>query len=270
MDCHNRRGIRAAGEAGLHPEASVKVGRFNRISRVAVTGSTNDDMARMLGEERARGLTLVADFQERGTGRKGRSWVAPAGSALLCTIGLPDPLPAEDLWAVPFWTALAVRRALAEFGIAVRLQWPNDVLLGERKLAGILCISRVAGEYAWAACGIGLNVRRPDDAAAIAGISPPPAYVSDVLRDVERAQVLQALLRCVDEMYDWLHATARITHEWEDAAGIPGAQYRILLDGSSEAFEARALRLSTGGALLVDHDGAQREITLADARVLRA
>jgi hypothetical protein len=67
-----------------------------------------------------------------------------------------------------------------------------------------------------------------------------------------------------------LHALARIAHEWETAAGLPGARYRILLDGESEPFEATALRLSIGGALLVDHDGAQREITLADARVLRA
>lgn len=246
------------------------VSRFTRISRVAVTGSTNEDMARILGEEQARGLTLVADFQEQGAGRKGRSWVAPPGSALLCTIGLPDPLPTADLWAVPFWIALAVRTALAGLGAPTRLQWPNDVLLGEQKVAGILCISRVTGEYAWAGCGVGINVRRPEDAAAIAAIAPPPAFLSDALPDIDREAVLQALLRCAGERLDELHSPARIAHEWENAANLPGARYRILLDGEREPFEATALRLSTGGALLVDHDGAQREITLADARVLRA
>jgi BirA family biotin operon repressor/biotin-[acetyl-CoA-carboxylase] ligase len=237
---------------------------------VGVTGSTNDDMARILGEEQARGLTLVADYQQHGAGRKGRSWLAPRGTALLCTIGLPDPLPAGDLWAVPFWTALVLRDALARFGVEPRLQWPNDVLLEDRKVAGILCISRVTGDYAWAGCGIGVNVRRPPDAQAIADIVPPPAFLSDAAAAIDRDAVLQALLHCADERYDELHAPARIAHEWEMAAGLPGARYRILLDGESKPFEATALRLSIGGALLVDHDGAQREITLADARVLRA
>lgn len=237
---------------------------------MAVTGSTNDDMARMLGEERARGLTLVADYQKQGAGRKGRSWLAPPGTALLCTIGLPDPLPAAELWAVPFWAALVVGDALERLGAASTLQWPNDILMDGRKVAGILCISRVTGEYAWAGCGIGVNVRRPPDAGAIAEITPPPAYVSDAVADIDRALVLQTLLHCADERYDDLTQPARVAHAWEHAAGLPGARYRILLDSETEPFEATALRLSTGGALLVDHDGAQREITLADARVLRA
>jgi len=227
-------------------------------------------MARMLGEERARGLTLVADYQEQGTGRKGRSWLAPPASALLCTIALPDALPAADLWAVPFWTALVLRDALVQFGVQPRLQWPNDVLLEGRKVAGILCISRVTGEYAWAGCGIGVNVRRPVDPQAVAAIVPPPAYLSDVAKEIEREDVLQALLRRADERYDELFGTARIARDWEIAAGMPGARYRILLDGDDDPFEATALRLLIGGALIVDHDGAQREVTLADARVLRA
>jgi BirA family biotin operon repressor/biotin-[acetyl-CoA-carboxylase] ligase len=242
LDCHNRREIRAAGEAGLHTEASG-VSRFNRIERVAVTGSTNDDMAQILGEERARGLTIIADYQQHGAGRKGRFWLAPPGTALLCTIGLPDPLPAADLWAVPFWTALTLRDALQHFGLQPRLQWPNDVLLDDRKVAGILCISRVTGDYAWAGCGIGLNVRRPRNTQAIAEIVPPPAYVSDAAPRIDRDAVLQELLRCADERYDELHPPSRIAHDWEVAAGLPGAPYRIQVDGEIQPFEATALRL---------------------------
>ena len=244
--------------------------RFARISRVEQTGSTNDDMARMLGEEQARGLTLVADYQTAGAGRKGRSWLAPPASALLCTIGLPDPLPAADLWAVPYWIALVLHDALAQLGAQTALQWPNDVLLGARKVAGILCISRITGEYAWAGCGVGVNVRRPDDPAAIADIAPPPAYLSDAIADVDRETVLQALLRCADARYDDLHATSRVAHHWESAANLPGARYRILLDAEREAFDATAIRLGAGGALLVDCGGEQREVSLADARVLRS
>jgi BirA family biotin operon repressor/biotin-[acetyl-CoA-carboxylase] ligase len=244
------------------------VSRFSRISHVAVTGSTNEDMARILGEESARGLTLLADYQEHGSGRKGRAWVAPLGSALLCTIGLPDPIPTEDLWVVPFWTALVVADALADVAVRGTVQWPNDVLIEGRKVAGILCISRVTGEYAWVGCGIGVNLVRPSADAVLPTIQPPPAFVSDVTA-IDRDDFLQTLLRNADERYDDLASPARVIHAWDAAAGLPGARYRILIDGESEPFEARALRLLHGGALLVEHDGRQREISMADARVLR-
>jgi BirA family biotin operon repressor/biotin-[acetyl-CoA-carboxylase] ligase len=239
-----------------------------RIAHVAVTGSTNEDMAQILGEQDARGLVIVADYQEHGTGRKGRAWVAPPGSALLCTIALPDALPTTGIWAVPFWVALIVRDAFAQFGVDAALQWPNDVLIAGRKVAGILCISRVAGDYAWVGCGIGINVQRPGNAQEIAAIDPPPAFLSDSARGAERDAVLQTLLQCAGARYELLESPERIVHEWEAAANVPGARYRILLEGESEPFEATALRLKNNGALLVDHDGVQREVTLAD-RVLR-
>lgn len=240
--------------------------RFH-ISRVDVTGSTNEDISKVLGNEDARGLTLVANYQEHGSGRKGRSWIAPPGAALLCTIALPDALPAADVWAVPFWTALVVTAAMREYGAAPVLQWPNDVLIGSRKVAGILCISRIVGEFAWVACGIGVNVVRPAD-TQLAAITPPPAFISDVAC-VTRDELLDAILRHADAAYDELAHLERILHEWEGAANIPGAHYRILRDGETEPFDATALRLLSGGSLLVDRAGTNEEVHLADARILR-
>jgi BirA family biotin operon repressor/biotin-[acetyl-CoA-carboxylase] ligase len=243
------------------------VSRFSRIRHVAVTGSTNEDIVHILGAQDARGLTLVADYQERGSGRKGRSWIAPAGAALLCTIALPDALPAADLWIVPYWTALIVAAAMRDFGAQPVVQWPNDLLIGARKVAGILCISRVAGEYAWVGCGIGVNIVRPAD-EAIEEIAPPPAFLSDVAA-IDRDALLEAILRHADETYDDLATPPHIVHKWERAAGLPGARYRILRDGETEPFDATALRLIAGGSLLVDRAGEELEINLADARVLR-
>lgn len=243
--------------------------RFSRIQRVAVTGSTNEDLAAILGDEQARGLTLVADYQQRGSGRKGRTWIAPPGAALLCTIALPDPLPSADLWAVPFWTALLVQAAIRELGADAQLQWPNDLLLERRKVCGILCVSRVAGEYAWAGCGIGVNVRRPQNDAMLEEITPPPAFLSDAVPDADRETLLQAMLRHAERTYDDLAFPDRVARAWERAAGVPGAAYRFLMDGESEPFEATALRLVSGGALLVDAAGVEREVSLADARALR-
>lgn len=242
--------------------------RFSRIKHVEETDSTNEDVARVLGEEDARGLTLVAGFQRRGIGRKGRAWVAPPGSALLFTTALPDPLPAADLWAVPFWIALAVRAALEAFGVNGRLVWPNDLLIGNRKAAGMLCVSRISGPYAWVGCGVGINVTRPPDESLLRDIDPPPAFVSDV-REVDREELLREILLQAEASYDGLSRPLHVAHEWEDAAGIPGARYRLLMDGETEPFDAQALRLLEGGALLVVRDGERIEVSLADARVIR-
>ena len=67
---------------------------FATVRYLAQTGSTNEDAAALLGEPAHAGLTIVADHQTRGAGRKGRTWVAPAGSSLLFTTILPEPLPA--------------------------------------------------------------------------------------------------------------------------------------------------------------------------------
>lgn len=240
--------------------------RFSRIERIAVTGSTNEDMARILGEERARGLTLVADHQHRGAGRKGRSWIAQPGTSLLCTIALPDAVPASDMWIAPFWIGVAIAQAIRELGALPMLQWPNDILLQGRKAGGILCISRVVGEFAWVACGVGINVTRP--AEGMEQIVPPPAFLSDVVR-TDRDRLLAAILRHADAAYEGLAHPDRVAHQWEIEAGIPGARYRVQLDDGSPPFEGSALRLLAGGSLLLDDRGRRREVGLADARVLR-
>ncbi len=242
--------------------------RFSQIRRVGSTGSTNDDIAKILGEPQARGLTLVSDYQISGAGRKGRAWIAPPGSALLFTTALPDQVPARDLWVVPFWIGLVVHDALAGFGIATQLQWPNDVLLDGAKVAGILCISRVAGPQAWVACGVGLNVARPAEPGALIDIDPPPAFLSDVSA-CDRDELLAHILRRADASYEMLASPDIIARAWERAAGLPGARYRLRLDGSDERIEGKAVQLGTAGELVIDsHDG-RRSISQADGRVLR-
>jgi BirA family biotin operon repressor/biotin-[acetyl-CoA-carboxylase] ligase len=242
--------------------------RFSQIRRVESTGSTNDDMAKILGERQARGLTLVSEYQTNGTGRKGRAWIAPRGSALLFTTALPDQIPARDLWSVPFWIGLAVHEALADIGLVTQLQWPNDVLLDGSKVAGILCVSRVAGARAWVACGVGMNVARPAEPGALADIDPPPAFLSDV-REFDRVELLDAILRHADDSYEMLHAPETIARAWERAAGIPGARYRLRLDGSDERLEGDAILLGSSGELVIDSQGGRHVISQADARVLR-
>lgn len=242
---------------------------FERVRFVERTGSTNDDIAALLGSAEADGLTIVADYQDRGSGRKGRVWVAPPGASLLFTTALPQTIRASDLWIVPYWVALAVQRGLRESGVDASVVWPNDLLLDGRKVAGILCISRVVGFDAWVGCGIGINVHRIDD-PLLAKIVPSPAFCSDVAAEIDRKALLARILKAFDESLALLATPQNIARRWERAAGLPGIPYRVHVDGEDGPIDVTALRLSNDGGLIVrTAANAERTINLADARVLR-
>jgi len=243
--------------------------RFADVRYVRETASTNDDATALLGDPRASGATFVAEFQRAGRGRKaGRTWIAPPGSALTFTTILPDAVAAAALWAVPFWTALAVADGVeAGCGVRLDLRWPNDLDLGPRKAGGILCVSRVAGPEAFVGCGIGLNIRRPPDAAA-AAIKPPPAYLSDAAPHAEREAVLAGILGAMDALTDLLNRPADVARAWEERAGLRGRSYRLRLDADGSIVAGTALRLGPEGGLVLSAGGRERIIHLADARVV--
>jgi BirA family transcriptional regulator, biotin operon repressor / biotin---[acetyl-CoA-carboxylase] ligase len=251
-------------------EASVRARiastRFARLHYARETGSTNDDAARLLGEP--GGAIVLAEFQRSGRGRRGRRWISPAGAALLFTAVLPRTITPTTLWVVPYWCALAVRDGvLHTCGEALDLQWPNDLLLRGRKACGILSTSRVSGGEARVGCGVGLNVLRPS--AGAEGGDPDAAYLSDAVGGISREDVLVAIVCSLDSMLDALDDVASIARAWEACAGLPGAAYRILVDGEDAPFECRALRLGPDGELVVAIGGRERHVALADARALR-
>jgi BirA family transcriptional regulator, biotin operon repressor / biotin---[acetyl-CoA-carboxylase] ligase len=249
----------AAGELRDTPFASV--------AYVEETESTNADAAALLGNAGFAGHTIVAEYQRRGAGRKGRSWSAAPGTALLFTTILPRDVASEALWAVPYWAALAVRAGLRAQGVEATLQWPNDLLIAVRKVAGILCQSRVTGPNASVACGIGINVHRR--AGTEKEIDPPPAFCDDVA-PVERGRLLLAILDEYARTLTLLDQPDCVARAWESAAGLPGARYRILKDGAPSPFEAVAQGLAAGGGLRVARDdGSIETVDLADARAIR-
>ena len=236
----------------------------------AETDSTNDDAAPLLGEPGSDGLVILTDYQRAGKGRRlQRRWIAPPGSSLLFTAILPRPVRAAALWAIPFWTSLAVADGIDATGAHVGLQWPNDLLLDGRKCGGILCVSRVAGEQAWVGCGVGINAIRPHDGRELTEIDPAPAFLSDVAPQIERPRLLKAILDAFQRRLDELDRPAGVAREWETRANLAGTSYRFLVDGDNEPFEAEALRLSPDGGLIVNAAGNERTISLADARALR-
>ena len=139
--------------AGVPPAAA---GLWREIRVVAQTGSTNADLLAAARAGAAEGLVLAAEAQSAGRGRLGRSWLSPPGAALTFSVLLrPRGVPPARLGWLPLLAGVSVAAALAAAaGLGARLKWPNDVLAGQAKLAGVLA---EAGGGA-VVVGAGLNV----------------------------------------------------------------------------------------------------------------
>lgn len=146
---------------------------WRALDVVAETGSTNADLlARSAAGEDIDGVVLLAEHQTAGRGRHGRHWVAPPRSQLALSVGVAaDTVPAAGWGWLTLAIGVAVADALAETsGLQVGLKWPNDVIVGEGKLAGIL--AEVAAPKQLIVVGLGLNVTMTPQEA------PDPAAVS--------------------------------------------------------------------------------------------
>lgn len=142
------------------PLAAVRLRRElpGEVRLFGELGSTNAEATQLALQGADEGLVVVAEHQSAGRGRLDRRWEAPAHSSLTFSVVLRPQVSIEHWPWLPLLTGYVVRTALAEHGIEATLKWPNDVLLGDRKVAGIL-VERVGTDRGPAAIvGIGLNV----------------------------------------------------------------------------------------------------------------
>jgi BirA family biotin operon repressor/biotin-[acetyl-CoA-carboxylase] ligase len=129
-----------------------------RILRVSVTGSTNADLLARAAAGEPSGLVLLADHQTAGRGRLDRRWEAPPGANVLASVLLRPNRPVDTWFHSTLALGLAVVDACRSVGVDASLKWPNDVLVGDAKLAGILAESDGRGAVV---VGLGCNVGWP-------------------------------------------------------------------------------------------------------------
>jgi BirA family biotin operon repressor/biotin-[acetyl-CoA-carboxylase] ligase len=122
-------------------------------------GSTNEEARRLALAGARHGTLVIANRQEAGRGREGRAWYSPSGGVWLSVVTRPE-LSLEVATLLPATAAVAAADAIeAHHSLKVGLKWPNDLLLADRKLGGILVESASRGDrLEWAVVGIGINV----------------------------------------------------------------------------------------------------------------
>ncbi len=196
-------------------------------------GSTNDEAAARARQGASEGLVVVAEEQTAGRGRSGHTWFTPPGSALALSVLLrPRALAAQAIGGLSALGALAVVEALVVQGAAARIKWPNDVLLGGRKVAGILVEAAWRGqELEHAVVGIGVNVRPasvPEEAEF-----PATSVEAELGRSVDRAGLLVAILEGLGRWYPRLGSEA-LLQAWEDRLAFRGQEVLLVDDAGKD------------------------------------
>lgn len=209
------------------------------------TTSTNADLAVAAAQGAPEGTIHTTDLQTGGRGRLDRSWEAPAGSGLAVSVLLrPDRVPAGNWVWLPLLVGLAVDATVNAFGVEAGLKWPNDVLVGDRKLAGIL-LERVETPSGPAAVvGIGLNTTLRADEIPV---DTATSLAIEGATETDRTIVLRSLLRNLESLYVAWRASegdpgAGIRDSYARRCRTIGQQVRVSLpDGSVLEGEASAL-----------------------------
>ncbi len=208
-----------------------------------------DAAARAAEAGAVRGTVVGADEQTAGRGRRGHEWSSPPGAGLYFSC---IAKPARHVSLLTLAAGVAVRHGILQAtGLVADLEWPNDVVVGRRKLAGILAEGlRVATPGATVIVGIGINVhstRHPPDVGARA-----TSIETEVGRAVDRGAVLAAVLECLHDHFDQLanDDADGILREWRTAA--PSAEgVRVEWDVSGAVMSGTTAGVDATGALLV-------------------
>jgi BirA family biotin operon repressor/biotin-[acetyl-CoA-carboxylase] ligase len=251
-----------------------------RQERFASVGSTNDVVRDWLAAGTPEVCLAVADEQTAGRGRDGRRWEAPAGAALLLSLGFrPDWLQPDRVWRLVATASLAMADAAEEVGGladgAIRLKWPNDLVVegvnggGVRKLAGFLGETDGLGTAdPRAVVGLGINADWAPAAfpAKLVGSMTSLREASGG-RPVELGALLDAFLGRLEVRIEALRGGRFDVADWTARQLTTGREVRIAgQDGAVETYRAVGVDASSGALLVGDPDapGGERPILVGE------
>ena len=235
-----------------------------KLHYLAITSSTQD-VAREMAERGAiEGTAVIAGVQQSGRGRLGRSWLSPEGG-LATSIVLRPAMPVLPL--LPAISALAVFRTVKWLGIEASIKWPNDILIGGRKVCGILIEhGLINGVVCYSIMGIGININFN------ASLYPEIAGIATSL-SIELGHELQVgrvALHLYTELEDLYLQSAKpdvILGEW--AANMTTIGRRVKVQSGNSVIEGVAETLNRSGHLVLRlDDGSAQEILAGDVSLI--
>lgn len=233
--------------------------------------STND-MAMEKGREGEKeGLVIIADSQLHGKGRLGRTWVSPKGVNLYLSILLRPNFPPVQAAALTMMASIAVATAISRTtGLDARIKWPNDILIDQKKVSGILTEMNAEEErihYVVVGVGINVNMKKED---FLEGLRMPATSLMESLgKRVDRTELLYAVLEAMDSNYELLitKGVAPMVQEWRRLCSTLHKRVKVSLPG--EVITGVAEDITQEGGLVVRiGEGLVKKIYAGDVTLL--
>jgi BirA family biotin operon repressor/biotin-[acetyl-CoA-carboxylase] ligase len=233
--------------------------------------STNDVAAELIRKGLPEGTLIIAEAQTKGRGRQGRRWTTSSGKALAFSLVLyprvnPDKIPGITLAA-----AVGVALTLEEYGLEPGIKWPNDILLGGKKLSGILTeMGPRRDNRPSVILGIGINLNQkvsdfPNEIRTLA-----TSFYRASGKRVDRAEFLRKLMKNLEKSYGWWNkgSFARVLKEWRKRSVTLGQKVRV--ENGSDSFEGLVTDMDADGFLRVLEDsGKFRKVLSGDVILLK-
>lgn len=237
-----------------------------RVIHYASVASTME-MAKKLAREGAEeGTVVIADEQTSGRGRLGRVWLSPKGSLALSIILHPS---SKQLPQLVMLTSVAVARSIKQLtGLKAVIKWPNDILINNKKVGGILIETEVEGDVVkFAIAGIGVNVNV--DLSSIPDILTVATSVSQELgREIPLTDFVVTLLTEVERLYTRTQAGVLVYREWKGYLETLGKRIRVKIGEMVE--EGKAESVAEDGSLFLRRDdGSLAKVAAGDVTVLK-
>ncbi|HZL12656.1 MAG TPA: biotin--[acetyl-CoA-carboxylase] ligase, partial [Verrucomicrobiae bacterium] len=252
-------GYRIVGEpdALLADDLLVRLGKTKVIGRdihvFKQTTSTNDVIEKLARDGVKEGVVVFAESQTRGRGRLGRKWISPAHKGLWFSILLRPDLRPQETTQLTVASATALHRAIqSETGLKPEIKWPNDILIGGKKVAGILTeLSAELDKVRYVILGIGIDVNLDADELPAELKKIATSLKIESGGTISRAELATVILRALDEDYSRICAGefAAVADEWEENCATIGKNVTVQI--GDRKIRGRAESLDDDGALLL-------------------
>lgn len=225
--------------------------------------STNTEALKHARRGAAEGMCVVARQQTAGRGRQGRSWTSPPDAGLYLSIVLRPTLDAKYLPLITLAAAVAVFDTLAQLGVDADIKWPNDILVNEKKICGILAETTETERGFAVVVGIGINLTSHNFPSELTDTAISLESVWG--RPVAFSEIEESLLKFFEHWYRCLYeadGASTIISEWASRSTyFHGKQVRVTL--TNETITGVTDGLEANGALRVKNDGG--ELTIVQA-----
>lgn len=245
------------GKSGIQSQLTTAfLGR--ELKYLPTVASTNTLLKNLAGDGAPEGLVLVADCQEKGRGRLGRSWMSEPGLGVWMSLLLRPKLHPSMVQSLTLAAAVAVCKAIEPYtDQRPGIKWPNDILMGGRKVCGILTeMSAEADRVLWVVIGIGVNVHhsREDFPEELRDMA---ASLGDYARTdggLTRSHLAAGILNAFESLYlDYRdNGPAGMIEEWKRYSVTLGRRARLI--SGEDTQEVRVLDIGQDGRLTVEDD----------------